>query len=126
LLQNLKDLEAKPKPAALSPATEQEVIRKFKALPLDRKNLFRQAIAHPCPNCEQEFEKDTEGRSTGKSHGVCKRHAVEMYADLGVELPADFQSHSVDLAQLSPEERKLLAYLNAVIRKRQTAKGVWD
>ena len=112
-------LPVKPNAPKMTPEIEKAVIQKYKALPQDRKNIIKVALQHPCPNCEAEFKLYT----TGRSHGICKRHRDEFFKRRG-STPGEFMGKTVDLAILSPDERSLLVYLYAIVNKRQTAKGV--
>jgi hypothetical protein len=101
------------------------VIRKFQSLPSDRKQILKAAMQHPCSWCEAEFRTDIGDRNTGKSHGVCRRHATDVYKQMGKLPPANFGNGSFDLASLSPDERKLLGLLFATIKRRQKEKGTF-
>lgn len=119
LAQLQKQLSARPKKPEMTPEIEKAVIQKYKSLPQDRKNIIKVAMQHPCPNCEVEFKLYT----TGRSHGICKRHRDEMYKQMG-STPGPHMNKTVDLATLSPEERSLLVYLYTIVNQRQSAKGV--
>ncbi len=112
-----KKLAARPRPPVMQPDVETAVIKKYKALPQDRKNIIKVAMQHPCAYCEKEFNVP----NTGKSHGICPRHFREA---TGTESPGE--SQTIDLAVLSPEERKLLVYLFTIMKKRQTTKGTFE
>ncbi len=82
-------------------------------------------MSRPCSWCEAEFKADLSGRHTGKSHGICRRHLVAQYKEFG-KTPPQMENGSFDLATLSPDDRKLLGLLYAVIKRRQTKSGVWE
>jgi hypothetical protein len=101
------------------------VIQKFHNLPPDRKQLLKAAMQRPCSWCEKEFQNDTGGGNIGKSHGVCRRHMVDIYRQMGKPAPASTSGGSFDLSTISPDERKLLGLLFAVIKRRQKEKGTF-
>jgi hypothetical protein len=121
-----KQFASKPKPAELQPGVEQAVIQKFKSLPQDRKNIIKQAMMNPCANCQDEFKGILGGRQIGKSHGICKRHAMGIYKQVNKPFPENFGGKCVDISILSDDEKKLLGYLFSVVRRRQKAKGVYE
>lgn len=118
IAQLTKQFAARPKTPDLNPAVESAVIRQYKELPPVRKAIIKVAIQHPCPYCEKEFGLS----QTGKSHGICLRHLAESYKAMGKPVPQR-EGNTVDLATLTPEERKLLPYLFKIVKTRQTAKG---
>lgn len=83
-------------------------------------------MRRPCSWCEGEFKKELAGRNTGKSHGVCQRHMVEIYKSMGKPLPPENETGgSFDLSTLSSDERKLLGLLFSVVKNRQTDRGTF-
>jgi len=102
------------------------VLQKFKSLPQDRKTLIKQVMQRPCAWCQDEFKDVLGGRQIGKSHGICRHHAIEQYKQIGKPFPTDFQDGSVDIATLSDDEKKILGYLFTVVKNRQSAKGVYE
>jgi hypothetical protein len=123
-----KKFAAKPKPDRPENRTgvDTAVIQKFNSLPPDKKDIIKRAMKRPCAYCQGEFKDVLGGRSIGKSHGICRRHAIDQYKQLGKPLPADFQDGSVDIATLSDDEKKVLGYLHTIVKKRQTSKGVYE
>lgn len=103
----------KPKSPELTPEQVLQTKQAFRQLPLDRKKLISQAMAHPCTYCEQEFNIP----NIGSSHGICKRHLEQQYAFMK-KTPPPVQSKIVDLALLSPEERQLAVNLFSIIKKK--------
>lgn len=128
IAQLQKQFAAKPKPdrAETRAGVDTAVLQKFKSLPQDRKTLIKQVMQRPCAWCQGEFKDVLGGRQIGKSHGVCKRHALDQYKQLGKPPPADFQNSSADMATLSDDEKKLLGYLFTIVKKRQTKTGVYE
>ena len=102
------------------------VIQKFKSLPPEKKDIIKRAMQRPCAYCQGEFKNLLGGRQIGKSHGICRRHAADMYKQMGKPLPPEAENGSVDISVLSDDEKKLLGYLFGVVKKRQTKTGVYE
>lgn len=119
-------MDPEPDRAETRAGVDTAVIQKFKSLPSDKKAIIKRAIQRPCAYCQGEFKNLLGGRQIGKSHGICRRHAIDMYKQLGKTPPSDFQDSSIDIATLSDDEKKLLGYLFTVVKKRQQAKGVYE
>lgn len=109
-----KQMDSRPKSPDLTPEQVKQTIQTFRNLPKDRKSLIARAVRHPCANCEAEFKLP----NTGWSHGICARHANEMRKQMGLP-PKPAVGQTVDLAELSPEERQLAVNLFAIIRMRK-------
>ena len=128
IAQLQKQFAPKPKQdrAETRAGVDTAVIQKFKSLPPDKKAIIKRAMQRPCAYCQGEFKDLLGGRQIGKSHGICRRHAIDQYKQLGKPPPSDFQDSSTDIATLSDDEKKLLGYLFGVVKKRQTKTGVYE
>ena len=103
---------------------ESAVIRKFQSLPPERKQVLKAAMQRPCSWCEKEFRPEIGGGNTGKSHGICHRHATDVYKQMGIPNPKNFEG-SFDLSSLGQYERKLLGLLFATVKRRQKERGTF-
>jgi hypothetical protein len=123
-----KQFAAKPNPdrAETRAGVDTAVIQKFKSLPPDQKAIIKRAMQRPCGYCQGEFKDLLGGRQIGKSHGICRRHAADMYKQLGKPLPPEAENGSVDISILSDDEKKLLGYLFGIVKKRQKTTGVYE
>jgi hypothetical protein len=104
----------RPQSPVLSPEEKQETLRQYKNLSSSRKKIVQQCLQHPCPYCEQEFEVP----NVGMSHGICRRHAIQMWKSMGKDLPANFKSKSIDLKDMTPEEIQLAVKLCSIIKSK--------
>ena len=95
----------------LSPEEQKQVILQFKELPYQRKKVIQQLIQHPCSYCEKEFNIP----NVGWSHGICNRHKIEAYKEMGLTVGPSPNNHTVDLKDLSPEEIKLAVKLFSIV-----------
>ena len=84
-------------------------------LPKDRKEIFKVLIKHACSYCEKQFKTS----NVGLSHGICERHRIEVYKQLGKPAPPAKNNKSVDLETLSAEEIKLAEALVKIIKERR-------
>jgi hypothetical protein len=128
IAQLQKQFAKTPKPdrAETRAGVDTAVIQKFKSLPPDKKAIIKRAMQRPCAYCQGEFKDLLGGRQIGKSHGICRRHAIDQYKQLGKPPPPETANGSVDIATLSDDEKKLLGYLFTVVKKRQTKTGVYE
>lgn len=115
-----KEIGQKPQVPVLSPEEKQATVAAYRALPQDRKDLFKRLIQHPCAYCEKEFNVP----NVGLSHGICERHKKEQYAQMGMmdKYKPNPNNQTVDLKELSPEELKLAVNLFAIVRAKEKDK----
>ena len=73
-----------------------------------------QLMKHPCAYCEKEFKTS----NVGWSHGICKRHMADQYAQMGKPAPI-YKGKTVDLKDLTPEEIKLAQALFVIVSKKR-------
>lgn len=98
----------------LTPEEVSQTIAQFKALPEDKKNVFRKLLKSGCSWCEQEFNIP----NVSLSHGMCTRHMIKFYKDNDLGEPEYSDSGTIDLANLSPEDIQLAIKLFAVYKSK--------
>jgi hypothetical protein len=63
--------------------------------------IVKKMIERVCAQCEKEHGKTEVPPGTQKSHGMCRRHAIESYRQLGKEDPGAAEFVQQLVAKLS-------------------------